>query len=137
MTDTYALRVEANSKAAQKARREQEKRAIDAKIERLRTARDRVATEKQVIKDLKSAIRKQEKPDDAWKGNKRNRYHDYVSGDFRSYYDTYYNKTDAVHDAIIRKIADLQNQSRDLGGIIGWLASAINSLWADIKAALN
>ena len=137
MADTSALQAQANSYANQKAQKEREKHAIDQKITRLRKAKNEVATEKSYVGDLRNAVRKQEKPDDAWQGQKRKQYCDYASNDFRQHYNEYYSKADDLHDAIIRKIAELENQSRDIGGVIGWLASAINSLWAEIRAATN
>ena len=137
MSDVSSLRYQANNKDAQKTAKEQEKKALDNQIHRLREAKTQVAAEKANIKDLRSAVRKQENPAQEWKGRQRDYYHDYTSVDFRRFYDSYYDKTDEALDAIVRKIADLENQSRELGGAIGWLASAINSLWAEIRTAIN
>ncbi len=137
MSDTDELRREANSKASQKYQKEQERRALDDQIERLRTVQNQLATEKATVQRLKDDVRRREDPDEAWAGQKRNQFHDYTRNDLRRYYDSYYEQTDAMLDAVIHKIAELENQSSDLGGVIGWLASAINSLWADIRSAVN
>ena len=137
MSDTSSLRSEMNSKSAQKSRKESEKANIDRKLERLRTARDQVAAEKSNINELRNSVRAKDDPGDSWKGQKRNQYCDYVSNDFKGYYDTYYNHADTLHDDITRKIVELENESSELGGIIGWLASSINSLWGEIQSAFN
>jgi hypothetical protein len=72
VADTSSLRAQADSKSAQKDQKEREKKEIDEKIERLRTAKSQMTAEKNVVKELRSAVKKQEKPDNVWRGQKRN-----------------------------------------------------------------
>jgi hypothetical protein len=136
MADPAVLRREARLKADQKARKEKEKRVLDDQIARLRRVKDALDREKKAIRGYKDAVRFKDDPE-GWKGKNRDRYLEYVRNDFRSYYDSYYNKVDDLLDAVIRKIAELENRSSDLSGTIGWLTRAINKLWADIRTALN
>ena len=137
MADESALRSQVRSKETQKAEREREKRAIEEKIRRLQEAERQVKVEKNIIKDLKNQVHKQRDPDKQWDGNLKNRYKDFVGNDFEQDYNAYHNGVDALLDAIVRKITSLQNEASDLGGIIGSLARAINSLWGEIRALLN
>ncbi|MCL2137562.1 MAG: DUF5082 domain-containing protein [Coriobacteriia bacterium] len=137
MSSESELQTTYNSYNSQRSQAEQDKRAIDAKIARLKTARDQIAQEKQAIDDLRQAVRKRENPDEAWKGNRRDTHSEYVKSDFRTRYNNYYDGVDDLHDAIIRRIAQLQNESRNLGGWIGWLVDQANNLWAEIQSLVN
>lgn len=137
MSDTAELRSQVNREEAQLAQTEQEQMTVDEKIELLKDAQKKLAEEKKAVETLRKAVSKQAYADTEWKGAKRNLYNSYISADFGDKYDTYYSKVDDLHDSIIREIANLQNESRRLGGIIGSLVSSINSLWATIRAALN
>ena len=137
MSSESSLRSQIRSKEAQKAEREREKRVLEEKIRRLKAAEKAIKPEKSGINTLKEEVHKQRKPDSQWDGNMKNRYQDYVGNDFRQQYNTYYSGVDGLHDAIIMKIASLQNEASDLTGIIGALTRSINSLWASIRALFN
>ena len=137
MADTSALRAQANTKSAQKTEKEQAKRVVDQKLERLREVDRQVAIEKVHIENLCQVIRDKEEPGDMWKGQTRQQHSDYVRNDFNSPCQKYYEEVDILHDAVVRKIAELENQSQELGGTINWLTQAINTLLGDIRAASN
>jgi len=120
-----------------KADYERQKRIIEEKLGRLRTARDQVNGYKDQIGDLGQAVRGKENQSDTWAGVQYKAYNTYVSGEFRGSYDQYYAQTDAVLDSIYDEITRLENESRDVDGFIGWLESSINSLWNEIKKITN
>ncbi|MDR2896649.1 MAG: DUF5082 domain-containing protein [Propionibacteriaceae bacterium] len=137
MSDTDSMRREANRKSAEKSRAEDDKRAIEDQIERLRSAERQLATEKTETGEVREAVRQHEDPGETWAGQTRDQYHDHVKDALGRDLDAYRTSTDAMLDAVIHRITELENQSRDLGGVIGWLANAINGLWADIRSAVN
>jgi len=138
MADEAALRAKARNKEAQKAEREQEKKAIGEKISRLKEAEKKVKAEKKTIKTLKKEVYKQRDPDKTqWDGDMKNKYKGYVETSFKNEYETYFGGVDNMHDAIIRKITELQNEASDLTGLIGELAKSIKSLWGEIRALFN
>ncbi|MDR2487585.1 MAG: DUF5082 domain-containing protein [Clostridiales Family XIII bacterium] len=137
MADEASLRSQVSSQEAQKSNCEWEKGVIEEKIRRLREAERLVRADKAVIKDLRNEVQRKRDPGQDWEGNQRNRYHDFVDGDFRQDYNAYLAGVDALHDDMIRKITSLENEANDLTGLIGFLSRSINSLWGEISALFN
>ena len=137
MDDVSSLRRQATSYDNQRTQAERDKRVIEQKITRLREAETGVGAEKTIVSQLRTGVRNGENPDDIWQGVKRNNYSDYLKVDFRSAYDSYYNQLDSLHDEIILKIAELENEKRDRIFLISWLADQANTLWAKIRTAFN
>ena len=137
MEDTTYLRNQAQSYDNQRTQAELEKRAIDIKLERLREAKDLVKKEKDTIDTLKRGVNSRKNPDDAWQGEKRRQYSEYVSSDLLYLFGTYYDQLDFMHDAIILKIAELENQRRERIWLISWCFDQANNLWARIRTAFN
>ena len=131
------LKSSISQKNEEKADYERQKRQVEDKLGRLRSARDRIKAYKDEIGDLGQEVRGKENQSDTWKGVQYNSYNSYAAGDFRGSYDQYYAKVDAILDAIYNEITRLENESRDIGGFIGWLGSSINSLWNEIEKLAN
>jgi len=137
MEDTTYLRNQAQSYDNQRTQAELEKRAIDIKLERLREAKDLVKKEKDTIDTLKRGVNSRKNPDDVWQGEKRRQYSEYISSDLLYLFGTYYDQLDFMHDAIILKIAELENQRRERIWLISWCFDQANNLWARIRTAFN
>jgi small-conductance mechanosensitive channel len=132
-----ALRSDVNRQSNQLQQVNRDIASVERMIERLRAADRQMATEKSQIDSLRRAVRRQEGQKGTWKGQ-HERWHDhYLCNDFRSNYDTYYRKADDLHDAIIRKIAELRAQSRDLNTLGGRLMAGIDRLWGEIRSLFN
>jgi len=117
--------------------RESERAVIQEKIERLRIADGQMATERQTISQLHLAVQAQALFIRKWQGQRMELHRNYILQDFRNNYRTYKSTANDMHDAIIRKIAQLENEARDIGGVIGGLLNAINNLRAAIRVATN
>jgi len=124
-------------KKEEKSDYERQKRQVEDKLARLRSARDGINAYKDQIGDLGQAVRGKEEQKDTWTGVQYNSYNSYATGDFRGSYDQYYAKVDAILDSIYDEITRLENESSDIGGFIGWLGSSINSLWNEIEKLAN
>jgi len=131
------LKSSISQKKEEKADYEQQKRQVEEKLGRLRSARDRINAYKDQIGDLGQEVRGKENQSDTWTGVQYNSYNSYAAGDFRCSYDQYYAKVDAILDSIYDEITRLENESRDIGGFIGWLGNSINSLWNEIEKLAN
>ncbi|MFZ2539571.1 MAG: DUF5082 family protein [Oscillospiraceae bacterium] len=131
------LESEKSRKQSEKAEHEREKAIIEEKLKRLRVSKSQIAMIKDNIGDLKKGVKEKEDQDETWKGYEYNWYHSFTSGTFRSDYDKYHSNVDDVLDDICNKITELENQSREEEGIIGWIASAINSLFNEIENLIN
>ena len=126
-----------NRKKEEKSDYERQKRQVEDKLARLRSARDGINAYKDQIGDLGQAVRGKEDQKDTWTGVQYTSYTSYVSGDFRGSYDQYYARVDAILDSIYDEITRLENESSDIGGAIGWLGRSINSLWNEIEKLAN
>jgi hypothetical protein len=100
---------------------------LDAKIERLWTAKNAVITQREAIKTLNSAIWAHD-PTSLWAGTA---YDAYSSEANKCGWDAYAMKEDATQciAEITNKINELENQKLDNQGIIGWLHQCANNAW--------
>ena len=131
------LRADVSWQNIQLQQREQERAAIIEQIERLREADRQMANEKRFIREIRQEVRNKEGQNYPWRGKTESDHDDYVSQCFRSRYNTYFDEADDLHDAIIRRIVQLENESREIGGIIGGLINSINTLWGEIRTLIN
>ena len=114
-----------------------EQNNIRNQIQRLQTIERQMRGHKQTIDRLRQSVRQRSDTGAIWSGNLRDAHSDHISDTFRQRYNTYYSQTDNLHDAIILRIAQLQNQDRNLVPVINELVNLGNSLWARLRTVFN
>jgi len=116
-----------------------ERAVIQDHIEQLQTAERQMRVEKNEVHSLRRniATRGHNLMSRQWRGQIRNEHDDSIQQEFRRNYDNYFTQTDNLHDAIILRIAELQNEARERTNIIGRIQNSLNTLRARIRTLLN
>jgi len=130
------LRNQANRESRQRDDLIAERTILQGEIERLQAAERAMRGYKQTVDDLRREVRSHDSGA-VWLGQLRTRHCDHIDSSFRTRYDNYHTETDNLHDSIIFKIAELQNEVRGQTTIIDRLFNSINTLWSRIRAATN
>ena len=120
--------------------KESQRRTNEGKITRLKAVKSTLETEKANAeaghKKMKNFA---ENPDNFsdWFGEKRTRTQEVFNNNIIPEYDKYVDRIDDALDAVSNEITRLQNENYRLDSDIGWLKSAINSLWNKIYTLTN
>lgn len=95
------------------------------------------------LSEIKSDFRKtRNKTEDVfeekgtWRGETHNKFCS-SGAELDDYFETYYKKLDAAHDAINRKIGELNAKKRDLVPLVGKILGRIEKLKVEIENAVN
>lgn len=109
---------------------------LNEQIERLKTAKTKIQTEKSTFATIKKSTNKVVDKGYEWKGDTYDTFSndgDTLVDDCKSYHDS----IDDVIDDINYKIRDLNNQIYENEGLIGWFKARINDLWTEIDNFFN
>lgn len=109
---------------------------LDARIQRLKDARDRLAS----LKDNVSSQRGEAAGlmfADRFKGQNYTQYQENIREGLTQGYNTYYNETDQAQDELNLEIARLQNECNDVLGWIGSVKSWLNDIGTSIRNICN
>ena len=136
MSDISALRSQQYYKIQQKNQCQSRINDIDRKLERLKTAKRELTSDKSNAKTKKKDGDSFPDQLTRWEGDKHNTYisnTDQLSG----YMDSYYKDVDNALDAVCDAITSLENERSSQYGLLGSLVSAINSIGNEIEKLLN
>jgi chromosome segregation ATPase len=128
ISDLYA---EQNRAYQQKEKYEVKRKDVKEKIRRLKSAQSQVSSIKNQIAGKRSDAALLFMVD-KWKGNKFNEHLEEIRDNLMNGYNIYYDETDDILDQIRAKIAKLENESREIQGIIGDIMNWINDIATDI-----
>ena len=109
---------------------------VRAKIERLRTAKKILDNCYDSFEDVKKSVSKELNNNYQWKGTKYDEFVEMGNGLEYSNF-AYLDSIDKARDEINLKIAELENESFKMAGIIGDLLAWINTLAAKIENYFN
>jgi chromosome segregation ATPase len=124
ISDLYA---EQNRAYQQKEKYEVKRKDVKEKIRRLKSAQSQVSSIKSQIAGKRSDAALLFMVD-KWKGNKFNEHLEEIRDNLMNGYNIYYDETDDILDQIRAKIAKLENESREIQGIIGDIMNWINDI---------
>jgi len=115
---------------------ENKKAYMKDRIERLKAAKAKVSTIKLQVPELRMKASWLQAPQ-LWEGDKCAQYQEVVRDELLAGFSTYYNHTDDVLDAINNEITRLQNESREIDGVIGSLLNSISYIGTAIENFFN
>jgi len=127
-----------NAKISQKETKESEKAIVEKKVKRLKDAYDKVHTEVENARTLKSDFNNQDDfTGDEWKGTKSQQFENNNFENFKNQYSVYITRLDGIQDDINTELTKQENKVISLNGDILGLGQAINSLWNQIQNWVN
>ncbi len=115
---------------------ENKKADMEDRIERLKAAKAKVSTIKSQVPGLRMKASWLQVPQ-LWEGDKCTQYQEVVRDELLEGFSTYYNHTDDALDAINNEITRLQNESREIDGVIGSLLNSISYIGTAIENFFN
>lgn len=131
-----SLNRQKNSAETQMSEVRSQNRQLNDKIERLKSAKSIVETEKENFKAIKKGVSNIIDDGYEWKGDTYDKFKNngsYLNEDHSNYYAS----IDLVLDAINNKITELENQIYRNDGVLGQLRSWWNSLCNSIENLFN
>ncbi len=131
------LKSQRSSKIRQAEQAESDKRSAERKAQQLRQAYKQLNSAIDEARKLRSAVNNKKSAGDEWKGRKAEKYSDYVSGPFKSNFNTYIDRLDNLQDAVNREMVRQENRAIDLDWDILGLRKSINNLWHQIQNWFN
>lgn len=123
----------------QKRQYESERAVVQAKINRLKTAKTQVKNIKDdKVEPAKTYItNKLGVHSDTWAGNAYNSVYEIHEFGINMSYQTYYENVDYILDSICDEITRLENENRNLGFLLNGVINALNSIGNEIEKWLN
>lgn len=118
---------EQNRAFNEKARYEKKNKEIKEKIRRLKSAQSKVSAAKGQISSKRSEASRLSHVE-RWKGKRYQEYQEEISENLMSGFLVYEDKTDDILDKLRTKIARLENEARDVQGVLGEIANWINDI---------
>lgn len=138
--DIGAIQVAIVQYQREKEYQEQQREINNAKIRRLKSAKEVVKTAKENVYQYRSdfySVFIGMGDDTRWTGTVKNNVHSCANYEIWNDYGTYYTNVDATLDAICDAITQLENDNYQRGLVIGGLLSQINSLWNELEKYWN
>ena len=129
-------RSEKSAREREKAEKESKRAANEKKIERLKTARDSIQSQKNSAKAKRKKLEKYANGDEIgeWIGKEQTAT---VEGNVVGQYNTYIERIDDVVDALCNEITRLENENMQLSWDVLHIGSLINSLVNEIRTLCN
>ena len=109
--------------------------SIDAKLAKLRSAKQSVGNIRSEIHEIKISVMVQD-DQPQWNGQQKENFWRQWEG-FGQDFNACQRELDAFHDAICDEITRLENQKLDQQSFIGWCQAQINNLGNFIEKLLN
>ena len=132
-------RSEKSAREREKAEKESKRAANEKKIERLKTARDSIQSQKNSPKAKRKKLEKYANGDEMgeWIGKEQTATVYSIEGNVVGQYNTYIERIDDVVDALCNEITRLENENMQLSWDVLHIGSLINSLVNEIRTLCN
>lgn len=132
-------RSEKSAREREKAEKESKRAANEKKIERLKTARDSIQSQKNSAKAKRKKLEKYANGDEIgeWIGKEQTATVYSIEGKVVGQYNTYIERIDDVVDALCNEITRLENENMQLSWDVLHIGSLINSLVNEIRTLCN
>lgn len=138
MSEIDDLNREIHSYYGQRDRCNADRSSIREKLNRLKNTKDSIVSLKDRTEEAKTWIQpKLKNSADTWSGRLYQSACELHSDEVVKGWNSYFNDLDSILDAICDEITRLENEDRNLGSVLNWIANQLNNLFNEIEKRTN